>query len=179
MSTFHFFADERLSTAELTAACLDGHLVGIGEGFMPADAVETAWMRGRALLPVLGSSLAATHATAAWVHGAIAEPPALLDVQRCTAQRRNHVPDRRLVYRDVCMEAADVEVLGGAAVSTRVRTVADLARAGDAHDETLDAMLRLDPSLAEPALVWAQVHTRFPGVRRARQVLASRVVRSA
>lgn len=175
MSSFHFFANERLSTAELTAACLDGHLIGIGEGFMPADAAETRWMRGRSLAPVLGTSLAATHATAAWVHGALAELPTLLDVQRCSEKRRHHVPDRRLVYRDVRIEPADVEHLGDAAVSSPVRTVADLARSGEAYAATVEAMLRLDPALARHAVTWIDAHPRFPGVRAARATLTARV----
>jgi hypothetical protein len=40
-SPFLYFADDRLSSAELTAACLDGHLVSLGDAYMPADAVET------------------------------------------------------------------------------------------------------------------------------------------
>ena len=40
-SPFLYFADDRLSAAELSAARLDGHLVELGEAYIPADAVET------------------------------------------------------------------------------------------------------------------------------------------
>ena len=40
-SPFLYFADDRLSRAELSAACLDGDLVELGEAYIPADAVET------------------------------------------------------------------------------------------------------------------------------------------
>ena len=69
-SPFLYFADDRLSQAELTAACLDGDLVELGEAYIPADAVETTGLRAGSLSEVLGESLAATHLTAAWIHGA-------------------------------------------------------------------------------------------------------------
>ena len=40
-SPFLYFADDRLSLAELSAAWLDGDLVELGEAYIPADAVET------------------------------------------------------------------------------------------------------------------------------------------
>ena len=39
---FLYFPHDRLSPAELSAARLDGHVVELGEGYIPADAVETA-----------------------------------------------------------------------------------------------------------------------------------------
>ncbi|MGC5083468.1 hypothetical protein, partial [Escherichia coli] len=69
VSPFLYFPGERLSLAELTAACLDGLLAPIGEGFMPADAVETTWMRARSLAPLVGERWAAVRVSAAWVHG--------------------------------------------------------------------------------------------------------------
>ena len=74
-SPFLYFADDRLSLAELSAACLDGDLVELGEAYIPADAVETRGLRAGSLAGVLGDSLAATHLTAAWIHGALPDPP--------------------------------------------------------------------------------------------------------
>ena len=48
-SPFLYFADERLSPAELSAARLDGHLVELGEAYIPADAVETRGLRAGSL----------------------------------------------------------------------------------------------------------------------------------
>ena len=44
-SPFLYQIDDRLSLAELTAARLDGHLVELGEAYIPADAVETLGLR--------------------------------------------------------------------------------------------------------------------------------------
>ena len=74
-SPFLYFADDRLSRAELTAACLDGDLVELGDAYIPADAVETSALRAGSLLPVLGENLAATHLTAAWIQGALPQQP--------------------------------------------------------------------------------------------------------
>lgn len=123
-----YFAHERLSPAELSAARLDGHLVELGEGYIPADAVETAGLRAASLLPVVDERLAATHTTAAWIHGALEEPPARHTVQRAVARRIHHVLDHRLAYRDACVEPRDLVRLGGVLVTTRARTLADLTR---------------------------------------------------
>ena len=81
-SPFLYFADDRLSLAELSAACLDGDLVELGEAYIPADAVETRGLRAGSLRELLGDSLAATHLSAAWIHGALGEPPVRHTVQR-------------------------------------------------------------------------------------------------
>src|SRR3546814_4417455 len=52
-SPFLYFAGSRLSQAELSAACLDGDLVPLGDGFVPADLIETTALRAASLRPVL------------------------------------------------------------------------------------------------------------------------------
>lgn len=65
MWPFLYFAGDRLSTAELTAARLDGDVVEIGEAFMPADAVETRELRAASLRSFVRDTLAVTHESAA------------------------------------------------------------------------------------------------------------------
>ncbi|MFT4231136.1 MAG: type IV toxin-antitoxin system AbiEi family antitoxin [Microbacterium sp.] len=125
---FVYFAHDRFSPAELSAARLDGHLVELGEGFVPADAVETPALRAASLAPLVDDRLAATHLSAAWVHGAVDEPPAQHAVQRAVGHRIRPVVDHRVVYRDVQLDARDVVRIGGVLVTTPVRTLADLAR---------------------------------------------------
>lgn len=131
-SPFLFFADDRLSQAELTAACLDGHLVELGDAYMPADAVETAALRAGSLARLLGDALAATHLSAAWIHGALPAPPARHTVQRAVSRRLHTMPAPRLVYRDLTVVADDLLVIGGVLVTAPVRTLTDLARVDDA-----------------------------------------------
>jgi len=153
-SPFLYFADDRLSRAELTAACLDGHLVELGDAYIPADAVETAALRAGALTRLLGDTLAATHLTAAWIHGGLPQPPARHTVQRGVAHRLHVTPDRHVVYRDVAVPAADLEVIGGVRVTTPVRTMIDLARTTDAAHARAAGMLGIShPGAVEPAIV--------------------------
>jgi hypothetical protein len=130
-SPFLYHVGDRLSLAELTAARLDGDVVELGEAYIPADAVETRALRAGSLAALLGDSLAATHLTAAWIHGALPDPPARHTVQRAVAKRLHRAPSRALVYRDLAVDHDDLELIGGVRVTTRLRTVVDLARIGD------------------------------------------------
>lgn len=167
-SPFLYFADDRLSAAELSAARLDGHLVELGEAYIPADAVETVGLRAGSLRSILGVSLAATHLTAAWVHGALAFPPVRHTVQRASEKRLHAVIDLRLVYRDGCVAASDLWLLGGVRVTTPVRTLADLARVPDeehAHAARLLSAAR--PSLAGEAIARLEGGGSLPHKRSA------------
>ncbi|WP_214467034.1 hypothetical protein [Microbacterium flavescens] len=130
-SPFLYFIDDRLSLAELMAARLDGDVVELGDAYIPADAIETRALRAGSLTALLGDTLAATHLTAAWVHGALAEPPATHTVQRAVPRRLHHVPSRSLVYRDLAVDPADLDTIGGVLVTSPVRTLEDLCRVGD------------------------------------------------
>lgn len=133
MQRFLYFGHDRLSPAELSAARLDGHLVEIGEGYMPADAVETAAMRAASLLPLLrrgeAGEVAAAQLSAAWIHGAVDDPPARHVVQRAVTHRLRWSTGARTRYSDALLPRAEVQVIGGILVTTPARTLADLARA--------------------------------------------------
>lgn len=132
-SPFLYFADDRLSQAELTAACLDGDLVEVGDAYIPADAVETAALRAGSLARILRDTLAATHLTAAWIHGALPLPPARHTVQRAVDRRLHLTPARWVVYRDLAVPQHDLQLIGGVRVTDPVRTIVDLARIDDAE----------------------------------------------
>ncbi len=169
VSPFVFFPDERLSLAELTAACLDGVLVAIGGGYMPADAAETAWMRACSLRPLAETRLALVRRSAAWVHGGIAVEPARHHVQRAVGRRVRVSPDARVIYHDTVLESADTVVIAGVRVADPVRTLVDLARLGD--DAAARVWARADPALARRAAAWVDRHPRLPYGRRALAVL--------
>ncbi len=170
MWPFLYFAGDRLSTAELTAARLDGDVVEIGEGFMPADAVETRELRAASLRVFIRDTLAVTHASAAWVHGALALPPSPHVVQRISARRIHHVLDTRLRYRDVRLPPADVMHISGLAVATPVRTLVDLVReaVGEGADAaTVEAMCAWRPELIAAAIAWLEEAKPLPYKRPA------------
>jgi hypothetical protein len=152
-SPFLYFADDRLSRAELTAACLDGHLVAVGDAYMPADAIETPALRAGSLARLLGDTLAATHLSAAWIHGALPTPPPRHTVQQAVARRLHVVPDGQLVYRDLAVAVDDLQLVGGVFVTTPERTLADLARTQDAeHIEAARLFAGADADAASRAI---------------------------
>lgn len=152
-SPFLFFADDRLSRAELTAACLDGDLVELGEAYIPADAVETSALRAGSLLPVLGETLAATHLTAAWIHGALPQQPMRHTVQRAVPKRLHIVPDRQVLYRDLAVPAEELQLIGGVRVTTVPKTLADLSRvADDEHARAARLLAAVNPDAVSAAI---------------------------
>ncbi|MEV7691907.1 type IV toxin-antitoxin system AbiEi family antitoxin [Microbacterium sp. NPDC089189] len=161
-SVFLYFAGDRLSTAELTAACLDGHLVGLGEGFIPADTIETASLRAASLAELLGTQLAATHESAAWVHGIADDPPARHRVQRTTPRRLHEPVGRRFVYRDPQIPDHDLVTIGGVRVTSAPRTIVDLARSADGAPALLTRWAREDVDAVRAAGKWVQDSHRIP-----------------
>jgi hypothetical protein len=152
-SPFLYFADDRLSRAELTAAQLDGDVVELGDAFIPADAVETAALRAGSLARLVGDALAATHLSAAWIHGASPFPPARHTVQRAVARRVRREPERHLIYRELAVPDGDLVVVGGVRVTTPVRTLVDLARTSDPeHDQAAQRMAAAYPASVDEAI---------------------------
>lgn len=152
-SPFLYFVDDRLSLAELTAARLDGDVVELGEAYIPADAVETRGLRAGSLTSLLGDTLAATHLTAAWVHGAIPDPPSKHTVQRAVQRRLHHSPARHIVYRDGAVDPQDLALIGGVLVTTPLRTLVDLSRVSDeSHRRAARLIAGSEDGLAEAAI---------------------------
>ena len=167
-SPFLYFADERLSSAELSAARLDGHLVELGEAYIPADAVETRALRAGSLAGLLGDTLAATHLSAAWIHGALHDPPARHTVQRGVPRRLHQVIGRRMHYRDLCVDPADLLRIGGVLVTSPERTLADLSRLSEPDCVSAGRMMAdADPALPQRTLAWFDAHGALPNKRAA------------
>lgn len=174
VSPFLYFPGERLSLPELTAACLDGLLTPIGEGFMPADAVETPWMRARSLAPLLGDRWAAVRSSAAWVHGGLAPEPTRHRVQRASAERARPPRDGRVLVTDVRLAPDDVMMIAGVHVARPDRALVDLARSQDADDRAAARRWAAsDPGLGVDARAWLSRHPRFPYGRHADDLLAA------
>jgi hypothetical protein len=171
-SPFLYFAGDRLSPAELSAARLDGHLVELGDAYIPADAVETRALRAGSLAGLLGASLAATHLSAAWIHGGLHEPPARHTVQRAVSRRLHQVIGRRVVYRDLSVDPADLLLIGGVRVTSAMRTLADLARIAD-EQYARAARLLADaaPGLRDEAIGWLESRGALPNKRSALRLL--------
>lgn len=173
MASVHlYFPGDRLSGAELAAACLDGHVVSLGEAYIPADAAETAALRAGSLAPLVGEDLAATHLSAAWIHGATASPPARHRVQRVGTRRVRPVIDRRLEFHDTQVSDEDIMRLGGIWTTTPTRTLADLARVGTGPELAgARALVRIGVATPAEALDLLVATGRLPGKRAATTLL--------
>lgn len=152
---FLYFAGDRLSSAELTSARLDGDVVEVGDAFMPADAIETRELRAGSLRERVPETLALVRESAAWVHGAVMDAPVRHTVQRRSPLRVSHVIDARLAYSDQPLSGDDAMTVSGVWITTPARTLADLVRAlcaGDRVSNEVEAMIAWRPGLIDDAI---------------------------
>lgn len=172
-SPFLYFAHERLSPAELSAARLDGHLVELGEGYLPADAVETTAMRAASLARLLDGRLAVALVSAAWVWGAIPDPPVRHSLCRAVDHRVTSLVSRRATLHDIALAPDDLTWIGEVPVTTPSRTLADLARRSDAESLAAgEALVRSGAARVDDALAVLARRSRVPSARAARTFLA-------
>jgi hypothetical protein len=123
-----------LPLAELCAARLDGELVAIDEGFLVADLPLGPPERAAALRSMLPPPAVADRLTAAWVHGALRDPPRLHSASIDRRRRIRPPSTPRLRCHEVLLGPEDAALLGGTAVTTPVRTLIDLARSDGGAD---------------------------------------------
>lgn len=176
-----FVPGERLSLSELSAARLDGHVVEIGDAYIPADLLESADVRASAIAGLVRRGTAAAGPTAAWIHGAGDAPPAVHHVQRASQRRLRPQPSRRVVFHDSALGASDVVHLGGIDVASPLRTMLDLA-IGLHRDPRLrpwiEGLALVHPTLVTEARTALQARERVPGSRMGRAVLERLALRT-
>ncbi|MFV0372927.1 SAM-dependent methyltransferase [Microbacterium sp.] len=169
---FVYHSDDRLSAAELRSARLDGLVVELGDAFIPADAVETPELRAASLSVLVGSDMALTHESAAWVHGALLRLPARHRVQRIVSHRLPHVIDARLEYRDARIPSRDLACLSGVHLTHPIRTlddaVRDLVSGRTDAAEVVAALCRWRPQLVEETIQWLRTCQQLRHKRTAR-----------
>lgn len=168
----------RLSLAELTAARLDGDVVGLGEAFAPADLVETAVLRASSLTSLINGMRDAAFAgmSAAWIHGAGDAAPEPHEVQSASGRRLRAPVTRRIIVHDPILHPADVQRLGGIAVTTPERTLIDLLRWPVTLPERHDwarLLVQADPALLGRTAVRLADMRHGPGHHRIAQFLAA------
>ncbi|WP_261164034.1 type IV toxin-antitoxin system AbiEi family antitoxin [Microbacterium sp. Marseille-Q6965] len=164
----YFATAGALSAAELRAAALDGDLVPLGSGWVPADAIQTPALRAASLAPLLRPGLAAVGLTAAWIHGALATLPQPCQAQRATAGGGRRVGSGRLRIRDALLPVEEQQEVGGVRVSTPARTLVDLTGdeivGGGAVAARAEALSRLagNRTILADAAALAQRRARMP-----------------
>jgi hypothetical protein len=178
---FLYLPGDRLAVPELSAARIDGHLVDLGEGYIPADLIETPSARAAAIATLVPVDTAASGPSAAWIHGAGDAPPARHHVRRAVSHRIRAALPPRVILHDTPLPRSDFALVGGVPVMTPERTLVDLAL-GLHRDESLRRWMLLLAD-AEPSLVPAALHEidrmiRVPGKRAGRGALERLVVRT-
>lgn len=177
---FLYTPGERLSQSELSAARLDGHVVEMGDAYIPADLVEDSEVRAASVALLIQAGTAACVQTAAWIHGAGDAPPMVHHVKRCVDRRIRPVTSARLVFHDTVLPLSDLWTIGGVPVSTPVRTMVDLATTLHRDPRVLLWMDRLAlavPGTPESAIAALRDLRRVPGSRAGLAALERLAVR--
>lgn len=171
---FLYVPGERLSQSELSAARIDGHVVEVGDAYVPADLIEGPDVRASTIATLVRPGTAASGPTAAWIHGAGDAPPAVHHVRRCVERRIRAVTSSRLVFHDTVVPSSDLQQIGGVLVSTPMRTMLDLATTLHRDPRVLTWMDRLAivfPEAPEAAGDALRDMSRVPGSRVGMAVL--------
>jgi hypothetical protein len=164
-------ADDDLSPAELRAARLDGEVYDLGGAFCLIGELEGPVHRARAVLAGRSTRLIVELRTAAWVWGVgrLPERPefAVMPDARARLGHGHQASVREIVYAP-----EDVVDLGGARVTSPLRTIVDLARHPDLFDSVIVRHLGelAGATLAEALALLAQRHG-IPGKRLAERRL--------
>lgn len=164
-----------LPEAELHAARLDGELFAVDECFSPIDLAPQASLRGASLAAILPVRLIAEQRTAAWVFGALLDPPAQHQLCANTAARYRFAGAARFTVREVVLDEADTTVLGGMRVTTALRTAIDLARFcerfGEAESRIVAGLQAAGGFTLHDAIAGLERRRHLPGkVRAARRL---------
>ncbi|MBT2486002.1 MULTISPECIES: type IV toxin-antitoxin system AbiEi family antitoxin [unclassified Microbacterium] len=178
---FLYLPGARLSQSELSSARIDGHVVEVGDAYIPADLIEDADVRAQSLIRLVRPGTAASGPTAAWVHGAGDAPPVVHHVKRSVERRLRPHTSARLVFHDSLLAASDVQRLGGIDVSTPERTMLDLATTLHRDPRVMLWIQRLAlifPELPAAAGDRLRAMRRVPGSRVALSALERLVVRT-
>jgi hypothetical protein len=117
-----------LPLAELHAARLDGEVFRVDDCFSPIDEIAQPAHRARALVTGVRDRLIAEQRSAAWVWGALSEPPTVH--QFCVVLGARVTPPgiSWMTVREVVLDASELVTLEGLQVTTPLRTAVDLAR---------------------------------------------------
>ncbi|MDP3949857.1 SAM-dependent methyltransferase [Microbacterium sp.] len=165
-----------LSQQELGAARLDGLLVEVGEGYMPADLPEDAGARAAAVSPILSPGYAASGPTAAWVHGVGDTPPARHHTQRAVDHRPRIDQRRDVIAHEGRVPHSDLIVIGEIPVTTPLRTLTDLVLTSGRYRECavwMPEMAAAFPSLVPQVQTLLAARSRMPGKRAAMSAVAA------
>lgn len=164
-----------LPSPELQAARLDGELLQLGPAWAPIDEVISTRHRAAAVHAGLLDRLIVEQRSAAWVWGAAPSPPS--HPQLCVAVGARVRLHHLLPVREVVIDADEVAEVGGARVTTPLRTVIDLVRFGGEFGElerrTAVTLLREHGLSVQRCIEELDRRRNLPNRRRAHARLAT------
>ncbi|MGO2746462.1 SAM-dependent methyltransferase [Microbacterium sp.] len=175
-SSLFFRPGALLSQPELSSARLDGLLIEVGDGYMPPDLPEDAAARMMSIRHLLAPDCALSGPTAAWVHGAGDSPPLRHHLVRVSTRRGRLQAPPLVVMHEKRLQSGDIETIAGEQITTKLRTLTDLALGAAYDDETaawLHRFARVESSLVPRATELLRSRQRLPGKRAALAVLDS------
>lgn len=138
-----------LPIAELCAACRDGDLMRIDDGFICVDEPDRSDLRADALRLAIPAVPAAKHLiaigwSAAWVLGALDSPPWQHEVCVRADERATLRLPPRFRQRELRITDADEIRIAGLRVTTPARTLRDVAKRQSLSPELAVAITRLE-----------------------------------
>ena len=159
-----------LPAAELAAMRLDGELFTLEGAYSPVDLPIDPAARARSLAPLCGGRLIVELTSAAWVWGAVPAPPLRHQLCSSLGARARPVEPALVVVREVVIGEEEWVALGGVRVTTPIRTVMDLARAGAAEDVVRAVLAHTGISVGDSMAIIAG-RKGLPNKRRALALL--------
>jgi len=121
-------SSQDLPLPELCAARLDGELFGLCDGFVVIDQPDHRNQRAAAVLIGQPERVIAEQRTAAWIWGAIEEPPWPHELCVGSSARVRSSGSGWTNVREVVIEQSEIAIVAGLQVTTPLRTIVDLTR---------------------------------------------------
>lgn len=161
--------------AELCALRLDGDAFALDEAVIAVDEPELAENRARALAALFDERMTAELDTALWVYGCRDPAPAAHTASIGRESRGRLLSTTRIKLRETTLRDDEVTRIGGVRVTTRPRTLVDLALLESVSPERAASAQRLcrSPAVVAAALTIAVQLGHTPGKRRALERIRS------
>lgn len=158
-----------LPVAELSALRLDGDAFALDEAVIAVDEPELAVNRAIALSALFTERMVAELDTALWVYGCLDRPPSVHTGSVGRDARGRLLSSLRVILRETTVPTEQLVELGGIRLTSRGRTVVDIALLDEVSGEREAAVRRLcrSPATAAAAVTLALQLGHTPGKLRA------------
>lgn len=132
-----------LPLAELCAARLDGELLRVDDSFTSIDQPHDRALRAMTISLAWPERMIAERWSAAWIWGALSDPPARHTLCASLGARARTSSPQRVSVREVVIDDDETVVIAGQRVTDPLRTITDLARFDETAPLELLSALRI------------------------------------